>query len=56
MSTLTHPPFNIFLERIMTDALDITKALSALETERSPISVLLMKSMAWQERKKNWQD
>ena len=41
MSTLTHP-LNIFLERIMTDSLKITKALSTLEAEQTPISALLM--------------
>ena len=44
---LSHTLFNIFLERIMTDApLKIMKALSALEAERSPISALLMTSIA----------
>ena len=38
--------FNIFLERTMTDALEDMKALSALEAEQSPISALLMTSMA----------
>ena len=47
--------FNIFLERIMTDALEDYEALSALEAEQSPASALLMTLMAEQERKKNWQ-
>ena len=38
--------FNIFLERIMTDALEDREALSALEAEQSPISALLMTLMA----------
>ena len=38
--------FNIFLERIMTDALEDMKALLALEAEQSPISALLMTLMA----------
>ena len=32
------------------------KALSALEAEQSLISMLLMTLMAYQERKKNWQN
>ena len=48
--------FNIFLERITTDALEDHEALSALEAEQSPMSALLMASMAKQERKKNWQN
>ena len=38
--------FNIFLERIMTNALDDHEGRSALEVEQSPISALLMSSMA----------
>ena len=38
--------FNIFLERTMIDALEDMKALSTLEAEPSPISALLMTSMA----------
>ena len=45
----------IFLERTMTDVLEFTKALSALEAEQSPIFALLMTLMALQERKKNLQ-
>ena len=37
--------FNIFLERIMTDALEDHEALSASEAEQSPISALLMTSL-----------
>ena len=46
--------FNIFLERIMTDALD-HEGTSELEAEQSPTSTLLMTLMAQQERKKSWQ-
>ena len=38
--------FNIYLERIMTDALEDYEALSALEAEQSPTSALLMTLMA----------
>ena len=38
--------FNIFLERIITDALEDHEALSALEAEQSPTSALLMTLMA----------
>ena len=52
MSTL----FDIFLERIMTDALEDHEALSALDAKQLPVSALLLTSMAQQERKKNWQN
>ena len=42
--------FKIFLERVITDALvlsgTVTKAVSALEAEQSPVSALLMTLMA----------
>ena len=38
--------FNIFLERIMIDTLEDMKALSVLEVDQSPISTLLITSMA----------
>ena len=38
--------FIIFLERIMTDALEDPRALSALEAEQSPTSAVLMTLMA----------
>ena len=38
--------FNIFLERIMTDALEDHDALSALEAEQLPTSALLMTLIA----------
>ena len=47
--------FNIFLERMMTDALEGHEGTSALEAEQSSVSDLLT-SMAEQERKKNWQN
>ena len=47
--------FNIFLERIMTDALEDHEGMPALEAEQSPISALLMTAIAEQERKKNSQ-
>ena len=42
--------FKIFLERVITDALvlsgTVTKAVSALEAEQSPVSALLLTWMA----------
>ena len=48
--------FNIYLDRIMTDALEDHEALSALDAKQLPVSALLLTSMAQQERKKNWQN
>ena len=48
--------FNIFLERIMTDALVDHEGTVSIGGEQSLISALLMTSMASQERKKNWQN
>ena len=50
ISTLTHP----LQKRIMTSG--IMKTLPALEAEQSPISILLMTLLAWEDRKKNGQN
>ena len=47
---------NIFLERIMTDALKNHEGTVSTRAEQLPISALLMTSMVQQERKKNWQN
>ena len=46
--------FNVFLETIMTNALeDHEGTVSSLEAQQSPVSALLMTSMTSQEKKKN---
>ena len=47
--------FNIFLERIMTDALEDHEGTVSIGGRTIPTSALLMTLMAQQERKKNWQ-
>ena len=48
--------FNIFLVRVMTDALGDHEGTVSMEAKQSPISALLMTSMANQERTKNLQN
>ena len=50
-----HAQVNIFLERIMTDALEDHEGTVGIGGRTITISALLMTSLAQQKRKKNWQ-